>query len=1001
MIAGELTYSTKMDTSGFQKGVNGVKSIIAGLGITKIIGKAFDVLTNSIDGAISRIDILNNFPKVMSNLGIGAEESKEAIDDLSKRLQGIPTTLDDAALAVQRFTSKNGDVRKSVDIFDAVNNAILAGGASADIQRSALEQLSQAYAKGKPDMMEWRTLQTAMPAQLKQVATAMGMTTEALGDNLRTGKISMNDFIAKIVEMNKTGSAEFKSFSEQARNATGGIKTGITNAKTAVVRGVGSIISSINDSLINSGIGSIGDIFTKVGKTAESALKFIGEKVKEYAPIIIDKVKDIIENVKNWLKDINFKQILQNIWQTVKFVVEKIVNAIKPIYTFIKDKIIPAIKDLLKSFGETKLDTSSFEKISEILENLAPLINGVIVGFLAFKTITFIVGVIQAIQKALVSLTSTIAMNPWAALLAAIVAVGVALRSVKSEAGQALEAAQSKVASTLSNMSKAFEEYGQAIDGAKGNLDGFSTTLFATSEEQAKIENELRTVQDNMTRIAKRAHEERRELTQSEIDKLNEYLEKLKELRAQQVELEKALQGAIVTQAKESAKKEYSTLEEYNKISSEYISKVKTQEENITKIVQENATEQIAYLDLTYDTEEKRSTEAYKTKRDNIIKERDEAITAAKEKTTEVVKAFGVQGRKEAQVNKDSLRSMEELSKEYKQLRSEYKAFKDEQEEAGWNPFLNITTAMESGFGTKMEDLKEEMASVQEEITKIIDDETAKRIGIWLQQKKVAKESGEELSMEEKRMAWDIINTYKNMGGNVTGLTDEMIQTVVALLGEGSYEEFVAAENAANGITEPFENLPKEGSESTDEFVQSINKLLHGAESSFKAEGENLAENIASGLDSLQSKGEEAGQNFISGIMNSIKNRQGSLITKAHMLGVEMVNALNKGQDAHSPSRKTYKAGINFLQGFSNAIKDNENKAYAEMQSFGDNLVNKMSNAVNIETDKVTAKALLAGNIDKSVVINANFTGNVEMDNKKVGRILAPDISQALKVGGL
>ena len=89
-------------------------------------------------------------------------------------------------MAVQRFTSANGDIEKSTDLFLAVNNAILAGGASSEIQASALEQLSQAYAKGKPDMMEWRTLMTAMPAQLKQVANAMGYLSSAdLGEAVR------------------------------------------------------------------------------------------------------------------------------------------------------------------------------------------------------------------------------------------------------------------------------------------------------------------------------------------------------------------------------------------------------------------------------------------------------------------------------------------------------------------------------------------------------------------------------------------------------------------------------------------------------------------------------------------------------------------------------------------------------------------------------------------------------------------------------------------------
>lgn len=152
MIAGSLTYNTELDTKGFQKGIKDVtsktksagasiKNIVAGLGITKLIGKAFNVISSNIDSAVSRIDTLNNFPKVMSNLGIGVEESSQAIQMLNKNLEGLPTTLNEGAMAVQRFTSKNGNVKKSVELFTAVNNAILAGGASADIQSTALEQL--------------------------------------------------------------------------------------------------------------------------------------------------------------------------------------------------------------------------------------------------------------------------------------------------------------------------------------------------------------------------------------------------------------------------------------------------------------------------------------------------------------------------------------------------------------------------------------------------------------------------------------------------------------------------------------------------------------------------------------------------------------------------------------------------------------------------------------------------------------------------------------------
>lgn len=298
LIGGRLTYETKLDTSGYQKGINDitsktksggatVKNIVAGLGITKLVTKAFDVIRSSMDGAISRLDTMNNFPKVMSNLGIGAKESQKAIDKLSEGLQGIPTSLDAGALAVQRFTSKNGDVQKSADIFLAVNDAILAGGASTQIQESALEQLSQAYSKGKMDMMEWRTLQTAMPAQLKQVASAMGLTTDQLGEMLRTGDDTekvFDEFVDTIIKMDKTGVKGFKSLKEQARNATGGIQTSIANMKTAITRGVAGMIQEFDKVLKKKGFGSISENITKLGKQAESLLKNIGKAL----PNVID-----------------------------------------------------------------------------------------------------------------------------------------------------------------------------------------------------------------------------------------------------------------------------------------------------------------------------------------------------------------------------------------------------------------------------------------------------------------------------------------------------------------------------------------------------------------------------------------------------------------------------------------------------------------------------------------------------------------------------------------
>ena len=361
----KFTGDTK-DVDGKMKGINKTmgsvtKGFVAGSLITKGLSTAFNMVASSTGNAVKRLDTLNNFPKVMSNLGISTKDSQKAINTLSDKLTGLPTSLDSAAASVQRFTTKNGDIKRSTDLFLAMNNAILAGGAPAEQQATAMEQLSQAYAKGKPDMVEWRAIQSVMPAQLKQVATAMGYAggnADALGEDLRKGNVSMDDFMNTIMDLNTNGSKGFKSFEEQARNSTGGIQTSIANMKTAITRGLANAFDSLDKSLKSSGLGGISGVINSIGKGFESVLKAI-------VPMIPPVVK-ALANIFNWMK--------------------------------------------------------KHEKLVKVLVIA-------IVGFIAaFKTISIIIGIINAVKTALIGLKAIMIVvnavmlaNPIGLIIAAIV----------------------------------------------------------------------------------------------------------------------------------------------------------------------------------------------------------------------------------------------------------------------------------------------------------------------------------------------------------------------------------------------------------------------------------------------------------------------------------------------------------------------------------------------------------------------------------------------------
>lgn len=357
---GDIIFHFKGNDSDLKKTTGNIqgmtKSLLVATGITKAVSAGFNMITNSTDAAISRLDTLNNFPKVMSNLGIGADEAQKSIDKMSDKLAGLPTTLDQGAMAVQRFTSANGDVKKSTDIFLALNNAILAGGASSEIQASALEQLSQAYAKGKPDMMEWRTAMTAMPAQLKQVANAMGyVSADELGASLRDGSVSMDQFMDTISKLNEKGVQGFQSFEEQARNSTGGIRTSITVMKTRVAQGVTEMIKSLSESMEQNGMGNLGEMFVTVGDSIKKSLVSLAPHISKIIGFLsklfqwIDKNKAILGAI---LIPIGAFITILNVWQnTVALVTaaQTALNLVMAINPFVL--IIAAIIALVALFA--------------------------------------------------------------------------------------------------------------------------------------------------------------------------------------------------------------------------------------------------------------------------------------------------------------------------------------------------------------------------------------------------------------------------------------------------------------------------------------------------------------------------------------------------------------------------------------------------------------------------------------------------------------------------
>lgn len=261
--------------SGFAQRFGAAASVFLGNVMTQVANTAVNAFVNGISGGIERLDTMAVFPKVMANMGIAAEDSEDAVKRVANAIVGLPTALDDATRSVQRLTMSTGDVDRATDVFIAFNNALISGGAPTQLQASALEQFTQAVNKGKPDMLEWRTLMNAMSAQLLQVATYMGMTTAELGVGLRNGDIAMDDFLDAIVRLNDEGVGEFASFSEQVKEMTGTVQVALANTRNRIEQFWQKIFEGVGQKRIADFINGLTIKLPEVGKSIGNVLSDI------------------------------------------------------------------------------------------------------------------------------------------------------------------------------------------------------------------------------------------------------------------------------------------------------------------------------------------------------------------------------------------------------------------------------------------------------------------------------------------------------------------------------------------------------------------------------------------------------------------------------------------------------------------------------------------------------------------------------------------------------
>lgn len=268
-----------------------IKGSMIGNILANAFSKASSVISSSLDGAISRVDTLNQFPKVMQNIGFSADEAQSSISRMSDGIEGLPTSLDEIVGNTQQLAMSLGDLDQATDVALALNDGFITFGASSADVTSAITQLNQMVNTGKYDMQSWNSINQSAPGYLDAVAKSMlGSSANAsqLRDALNNGEISTQDFLNAIVKMDKEGGAGFEAFSKSAKDASGGIATSMSNVLTAVKKNLANIIQELNSNgEISGAFDTLKSKVNEFGSKVVEAVGWIKENFDTVKPVLI------------------------------------------------------------------------------------------------------------------------------------------------------------------------------------------------------------------------------------------------------------------------------------------------------------------------------------------------------------------------------------------------------------------------------------------------------------------------------------------------------------------------------------------------------------------------------------------------------------------------------------------------------------------------------------------------------------------------------------------
>lgn len=721
---------------------------------------------------------------------------------------------------------------------------------------------------------------------------------EGMQAPLKEAAVEAQEYVNRLTDAFKGGG--LTGLIDEAGKIFGELAVKAAESAPKMVEASIRFIQSFVDGIINNS--------GKLISAAKSIIKTIVDNLVNLIPSEIQKpVKEVIKTLSNSFENGGLKKavntvktVLVNLGKTAT----NLAKTVLPPLAKVVDSVADNLNTLLPLAVSAYTAYKSWKIISSVTAMFAAHTAAVTAESLAEAAS---LGIIKLKQIAVGALTgeitlATAAQYAWNAAmnanpigivitLVATLATGFAtLASCQQDSNDAtkdfedatrnLENANNRLSDTYDTLADKFSDFYSDIENAGSILDGFNDTVLLSNERQQELAQKMDDTQAEITEIARLATEERRSLTSTEIERLDELFAKMHELSAKEIELEQKKQGIAQNAAKVLMETHKGSVESYQEQSNKITNTAEETRKAVTDKAYEQYNEELALLEMRLESDKSYTQKMYDNDAAAAKKTYDNAVTAANKKAADTLAILQKGYLDRAEVLKSYTNKLE-LNNTYEQL-----AEKEHTEKL---------QKIDNEFNKKLSELNEQKLAEGERWMKELD----------IQKQKEAKQQEADNEYREKltaaRNSTQKILNNENYQNQVKAFS-ELTTLYEFYSGEISKE----SQNIVNAFMTPLKDMP-------EETKNTFQLALDGAVNGLRERSIDLfttAKNIVGGVISIFTRGfdehspsrvfRKIFKYTLEGGEGGLDDESPKLLSKAEKIGDSFTKKLKSGINADS-----------------------------------------------------------------------------------------------------